>query len=77
VEIGQQTPEEFLGAVMNDAGNPTQFRMDAAELLMRYGRVGGARGKKALIEEAARDATKSGRFATPAEPPTLVVNNGR
>jgi hypothetical protein len=33
-----QTPEEFLGVVMNDPENPIQARMDAAELLMRYGR---------------------------------------
>jgi hypothetical protein len=46
--------------------------MDAAELLMRYGR-GPGRGKKAAAEEAARIASR-GRFATPPAP-TLVVNN--
>jgi hypothetical protein len=56
---------------MNDPENPLQTRMDAAELLMRYGRSGG-RGKKATLEEAAKAAAK-GRFATPP-PPTLVVN---
>jgi hypothetical protein len=35
-----QTPEEFLGVVMNDPANPIQTRMDAAQLLMRYGRGG-------------------------------------
>jgi hypothetical protein len=69
----QQTPEEFLATVMNDPEVDRQARMDAAELLMRYGR-GGGRGKKASFEEAAKAAT--GRFATPAAP-TLVVNNER
>jgi hypothetical protein len=69
----QQTPEEFLAAVMNDPEVDRQARMDAAELLMRYGR-GGGRGKKAWLEETAKAAT--GRFATPAAP-TLVVNNER
>ena len=65
-----QTPEEFLGEIMNDSENPIQTRMDAAELLMRYGRSGG-RGKKATLEEAAKAASK-GRFATPP-PPTLAI----
>jgi hypothetical protein len=42
---------------MNDPANPIQTRMDAAELLMRYGRSGG-RGKKATLEEAAKAAAK-------------------
>jgi hypothetical protein len=67
-----QTPEEYLGVIMNDPENPLQTRMDAAELLMRYGR-GPGRGKKAAAEEAARIASR-GRFATPPAP-TLVVNN--
>ena len=57
VELPAQTPEEFLGVVMNDPANPIQTRMDAAELLMRYGRSGG-RGKKATLEEAAKAAAK-------------------
>ena len=58
-----QTPEEYLTSMMNDPEVDRQTRMDAAELLMRYGR-GGGRGKKASLEEAAKAVT--GRFATPA-----------
>ena len=68
-----QTPEEYLGVIMNDPENPLQTRMEAAELLMRYGRGGPGRGKKAAADEAARIASR-GRFATPPGP-TLVVNN--
>jgi hypothetical protein len=71
-ELPAQTPEEYLGEIMSDPENPLQTRMDAAELLMRYGR-GPGRGKKAAAEEAARIASR-GRFATPPAP-TLVVNN--
>jgi hypothetical protein len=71
-ELPAQTPEEYLGVIMSDPENPLQTRMDAAELLMRYGR-GPGRGKKAAAEEAARIASR-GRFATPPGP-TLVVNN--
>ena len=67
-----QTPEEYLGEIMSDPENPLQTRMDAAELLMRYGR-GPGRGKKAAADEAARIASR-GRCATPPAP-TLVVNN--
>ena len=71
-ELPAQTPEEYLGVIMSDPENPLQTRMDAAELLMRYGR-GPGRGKKAAAEEAARIASR-GRFATPPGP-TLVINN--
>ena len=71
-ELPAQTPEEYLGVIMSNPENPLQIRMDAAELLMRYGR-GPGRGKKAAADEAARIASR-GRFATPPAP-TLVVNN--
>jgi hypothetical protein len=51
----QQTPEEFLTAVMNDPEVERRSRMDAAELLMRYSR-GGGRAKKAALEADALTA---------------------
>lgn len=68
-------PQDFLKAVMNDAGEDLKLRVEAAKTLMPYthGRVAD-QGKKAAKEEAAKKVG-SGRFATKA-PPKLVVNNG-
>ena len=63
------SPEEFLSAVMNDPAVELAKRLNAAELLLRF--AGGRSGKK----ERAVEAGKSGRFATPAPPAKLVVNN--
>lgn len=63
-------PAEFLRSVMNDAGEDTRLRMDAAKTLMPYEHAKlGEVGKKEHKKEAAREVSR-GRFAA-SRPPRL------
>lgn len=69
-------PQDFLKAVMNDAGEDLKFRVDAAKALMPFiHQKKGEGGKKDAAGDAAKKAA-SGKFGASA-PPKLVVNNRR
>ncbi|MBF8642269.1 MULTISPECIES: terminase small subunit [Pseudomonas] len=67
-------PKEFLASLMNDLGEETKIRFEAAKALMPYvhGKVA-EQGKKDAKAQAAKEASK-GRFSA-STPPKLVVNN--
>lgn len=58
-------PLEFLIAVMKSTGNKMPLRMQAAiaALPYKYGKVA-EKGKKETKQDKAKEATKSGKFAT-------------
>ncbi len=68
-------PKAFLIAVMNDAGEESKTRIDAAKALLPYvcQKVGEV-GKKEERQEAAKKVAS--RFST-AAPPKLVAAGGR
>lgn len=74
------TPLGFMLAVMNDenADEGRRDKMAIAAAPFMHPRMADNRfGKRDGEKEAATRAGKVGRFATPATPPQLVVNNGR
>ena len=74
---GEQTPLEFLLAVMNDNGVADRLRLEAAKTAAQYvhPKKGESSGKK---EEAAknRKSAAGGRFGTRV-PPKVVASGGK
>ena len=74
-KMATKDPKAFLIAVMNDAGEESKTRIDAAKALLPYvcQKVGEV-GKKEERQEAAKKVAS--RFST-AAPPKLVAAGGR
>lgn len=67
--------KEFLEAVQSNPNVQLSKRMEAARQLLPYQHAKiGEKGKKETKQDAAKNASATGRFATPA-PPKLVVSN--
>jgi phage terminase small subunit len=74
VTSGNQTPLEFLLAIMNDNEIDDKLRLEAAKTAAQYVHYkAGDGGKKDEKQEAAKKAGL-GKFAA-VEPPKLIVNN--
>lgn len=74
IPLGNQTPLEYLLAVMNDPSIDDARRDRAAGIAAAYVHPkAGDMGKKGEREKAA-DVAAKGRYA-PAAPPKLVINN--